>query len=130
MKIIIQYFISIMILFPIIIFSLIYVIGRKRHKTHIKSFGYAADITTMILFFSVPLSIAGLWGKDFSVIVFVITLLIAIIFTYIEWKTEKEIKVLPLFKKIWRVYFIFLSTSYIIVWIFGLIHSIVEYLTY
>ncbi len=93
-----------------------------------KAFGFAADVTTLVLFFSVPLSMSSLWGKNFSVFVFIIAILIAIIFTYIDWRTKKEIEVLPLFKKVWRLYFILLTFCYMIIWIIGLVQSIMAYI--
>lgn len=92
-------------------------------------FGVAADLTTFILFFSVPLSISSLWGMQYSGIVFVVALFIAIIFTYIDWKSKKEIELLPLFKKIWRVLFILLSVTYFFVWLIGIVQHILLTIT-
>ncbi|MBD8025870.1 DUF3397 family protein [Ureibacillus sp. Re31] len=126
MKIMIQYIVSTIIFFPIILFFITYVIWRKRKKTNIQSIGTAADVTTFVLFFSVPLSIASLWGENYSGIVFIVAIFIAIIFTYIDWRTKKEIKILSLFKKIWRLFFILLTISYIVIWFVGLIQSIMN----
>ena len=101
-----------------------YFISRKRGKGKVESVGLASDLTTAILFFSVPLSIFSIWGKSYHIIVFIIAILIAIIFTFLDWKTKKEIHLLPLFKKIWRTYFILLVMAYLIVWMIGLIRSI------
>lgn len=125
---IIQYLVSAIICFPIILFFITYAIFRKRKKSDAKSFGYAADATTFILLFSVPLSISSLWGMKYYVLVFVIELVIAIIFTYQDWRTKKEIEILPLLKKIWRSYFIILTIAYIVIWVVGLIQSIIEYI--
>ncbi|WP_225230073.1 DUF3397 family protein [Ureibacillus galli] len=122
----IQYIVSTIIFFPIILFFITYVIWRKRKKTNIQSIGTAADVTTFVLFFSVPLSIASLWGENYSGIVFIVAIFIAIIFTYIDWRTKKEIKILSLFKKIWRLFFILLTISYIVIWFVGLIQSIMN----
>ncbi|MFC7685517.1 DUF3397 family protein [Ureibacillus sp. GCM10028918] len=127
MKIIIQYLVSIIIFFPIILFFIAYVLSRKRKKSKAKSFGVASDVTTIVLFFSVPLSISSLWEKNYNVFVFVIAIVIAIIFTYIDWRTKKEIEVLRLLKKTWRLYFILLTIAFLIIWIVGLIQSIIEY---
>ena len=125
---IIQYLVSAIICFPIILFFITYAIFHKRKKSVAKSFGYAADATTFILLFSVPLSISSLWGMKYYVLVFVIELVIAIIFTYQDWRTKKEIEILPLLKKIWRSYFIILTIAYIVIWVVGLIQSIIEYI--
>lgn len=104
-------------------------ICKKLRISRAKRFGYAADLTTFVLFFSVTLSISSLWNMNLSMIVFVIALIIAMIFTYLEWRTKKEIEVPSLLKKIWRVLFIYLTISYIVVWIIGLVQSIIEYVS-
>lgn len=127
MKLVIQFLVSAIICFPIILFSITYAICYLRKKNVVKCFGYSADATTFILLFSVPLSISSVWGLNYYSIVFVIEIVIAIIFTYIDWRTKKEIEILPLLKKIWRLYFILLTIAYIVIWIVGLIQSIIDY---
>lgn len=127
MKSLIQYLVSIIIFFPIILFFITYFIARKRKKGKVKSFGTASDLTTFVLFFSVPLSISSLWEKNYNIIIFIIAIVIAIIFTYIDWRTKKEIEILGLIKKTWRLYFILLTLAFIVIWIVGLIQSIIEY---
>lgn len=127
MKVFIHYLVSTIILFPIILFFITYAICRKRKKDNVKSFGYAADTTTFILFFSVPLSITSLWGMNYHIFVFIIAIFIAIIFTYIDWRTKKEIEIMPLLKKTWRLYFILLTIAYLVIWIVGIIQSIINY---
>ncbi|QCR31702.1 DUF3397 family protein [Lysinibacillus sp. SGAir0095] len=127
MKILIHYLVSIIIFFPIILFTITYFIARKRKKSKLKSFGMASDVTTIVLFFSVPLSISSLWDKNYNILIFIIAIIIAIIFTYIDWRTKKEIEVLRLIKKTWRLYFILLTIAFVAIWIVGLIQSIIEY---
>lgn len=126
MKIFFQYFISIIILFPIIPFLITFIMF-KRNKGTIKSIGIASDITTFILLFSVPLMIRGLWKFHFTWIMLIGLIIIGIIFTYLDWRKKKELEILPLLKKIWRMYFIFLSILFILIWIVGLITSIIEF---
>ena len=127
MKALIHYLVSIIIFFPIILFFITYFIGRKRKKSKVKAFGMASDATTVVLFFSVPLSISSLWEKNYNIIILIIAIVIAIIFTYIDWRTKKEIEILRLIKKTWRLYFILLSIAFVVIWIVGLIQSIMEY---
>jgi len=126
-KMLVEYIISIIIFFPIILFSITYFIARKGKKSKVKSFGFASDATTLVLFFSVPLSISSLWEKNYNSIVFVVAIFIAIIFTYIDWRTKKEIEILALLKKVWRLYFILLTMAFLVIWIVGLIQSIIDY---
>ncbi|ACA39029.1 conserved hypothetical protein [Lysinibacillus sphaericus C3-41] len=53
--------------------------------------------------------------------------MMAMIFTYIDWRTKKEIEVKPLLKKIWRFLFLLLSTAYAVICIIGVIQSLVDY---
>ncbi|MCM3386655.1 DUF3397 family protein [Ureibacillus chungkukjangi] len=122
-----HYLVSIIIFFPIILFIITYFLGRKGKKSRVKSFGLASDVTTVVLFFSVPLSISSLWEKNYNIIILIIAIVIAMIFTYIDWRTKKEIEVLRLIKKTWRLYFILLTIAFVVIWIVGLIQSIIEY---
>ena len=90
--------------------------------------GFAADVTTFILFFSVPLAFKSIWGTSFSLHIVIIALLIALGLTFLDWRTKKEIDVPLLLKKIWRIYFILLSVLYISSWVIGLTVNIVDYL--
>lgn len=126
--IVVEVGISAIIFCPIILFIVTYILLRNRMSS-VARFGVAADLTTFILFFSVPLSISSLWGMQYSGIVFVVALFIAIIFTYIDWKSKKEIELLPLFKKIWRVLFILLSVTYFFVWLIGIVQHILLTIT-
>lgn len=129
MKIILEYVLGTLIFMPIIVFIISYVVIRKLLKKRINSFGVAADITTLVLFFSVSLSLSTLWGVTFSVIAIVISIFIGIAMTYFDWKNKKEIEVVPLLRRIWRVQFMYLFFLYTIVWIIGIIQSIIVFTT-
>ena len=85
-------------------------------------------MTTFILFFSVPLAIHSVWGEFLFLPIIIVALLIALAFTYVDWRTKKEIDVPVLLKKIWRVYFIVLSIMYLGTWLIGLSLNVMEYL--
>jgi hypothetical protein len=125
---IVQFFIAAIVLCPIIAFFVTYVICRKFQLDKYKAIAFAADVTTGILFFSISIAIKGLWEFSVFIPIVVTALVIAILFTYIDWRTKKEIEIKPLLKKIWRVYFIILSVSYFLVWIIGLTHSIIIFM--
>lgn len=126
MTMFVQYIISVILLFPIIPFFITFIIFKKR-KGKMKSFSLAADITTFFLLFSIPLMIKGIWKMNFSWILFVVLIAMGMILTFIDWSKKKEIEIIPLLKKIWRVYFIFLSFLFILIWIIGLILSIIDF---
>ena len=113
---------------PLIVLLLTFIICRKLRIKKTYAFGFGADVTTFILFFSVPLAVHSVWGASLFIPITIIALLIAIGFTYVDWRTKKEIDVPVLLKKIWRVYFILLSIMYLGAWIVGLSLNVMEYL--
>ncbi|MEG0473225.1 MAG: DUF3397 domain-containing protein [Solibacillus sp.] len=124
-----QYIVATVIVCPLLAFLIVFIGCRKiRIEKHI-AIGLAADVTTAILFFSVPIAIQALWAFTLFIPIYLVALLIAVIFTYIDWKKKKEIQVMLLLKKIWRAYFLLLGTAYFFVWIIGLAHSVTIYLT-
>ncbi|MFJ7730554.1 DUF3397 domain-containing protein [Lysinibacillus sp. NPDC097231] len=128
MKDILHIIISIIIFCPILLFAIVYVIGRKVKIRGTHAFGAASDVTTVCLFFSVPLAIGVLWSVNVGAILVILALMMAMIFTYIDWRTKKEIEVKPLLIKIWRFQFLILSAAYIVICIVGVIQSVLEYL--
>jgi len=120
--------ISIIIFCPILLFVIVYLISRKVKFRGTHAFGVASDVTTLCLFFSVPLAIRVLWNVNVSALLVTLALMMAIIFTYIDWRTKKEIEVKSLLRKIWRFQFLVLSTAYIVICLVGVIQSVIEYL--
>lgn len=123
-----QFMLATLIIFPIIAFILTLLICRKLKFSKHKVIGFAADVTTFILLFSVPIAIRSLWGLSIWIPMLVVLLMIAIIITYTDWRTKKEIEVQPLLKKIWRVYFLLLSIAYFVVWVVGMTHSVMIFM--
>ncbi|WP_155590129.1 DUF3397 domain-containing protein [Lysinibacillus cavernae] len=128
MKDLLHIVISIIIFCPIVLFVIVYLVGRKVKIPGTHAFGAASDATTLCLFFSVPLAIGVLWHVNVGALLVILAIMMAMIFTYIDWRTKKEIEVRPLLKKIWRFLFLILSTAYVVICIVGVIQSIVEYL--
>jgi len=129
-KMVFAYVLGTLILLPIIAFFIAYLIFRKFLKKKANySFRLAADVTTFFLFFSVAISISTLWGTAISIVVITISFLIAIIMTFIDWRTRKEIEVIPLLRRIWRVQFVYLFLVYNIVWIVGIVQNILLFVT-
>ncbi|WP_285397937.1 DUF3397 domain-containing protein [Lysinibacillus sp. fls2-241-R2A-57] len=120
--------ISIVIFCPILLFVIVYLISRKIKIRGTHAFGAASDMTTFCLFFSVPLAIDVLWNINVSALLVSLAIMMAMVFTYIDWRTKKEIEVKALLRKIWRFQFLVLSTAYIVICIIGVIQSVIEYL--
>jgi len=119
---------GVILLCPLIVLLLTFMICRKLRIKKKYAFGFGADVTTFILFFSVPLAIHSIWEVSLFLLIIIVALLIALGFTYVDWRTKKEIDVPVLFKKIWRVYFILLSVMYLGTWLIGLSLNVMEYL--
>lgn len=125
---VVRFVLATIILCPIFAFIVTLIICRKIRLGKNKAIGYSADVTTGLLFFSVPIAIRALWDISIVIPVLVTALIIAIFFTYIDWRTKKEIEVKPLLKKIWRIYFILLSITYFLIWAVGLTHSVIIFM--
>lgn len=129
MKMVLAYVLGTLIFLPLTVLIICYMFFRKILKKQANdSFGYAADVTTIFLYFSVTIAISTLWNSSISAAVFVISILIGMTMTYIDWRTKKEIQVLPLLKRIWRVQFLYLIVVYAIVWLVGIIQSVIFFI--
>ena len=109
---------------PFLLFVFIYFMFLKRKKR--KALGVASDATTFLLFFSVPASVEFLWGYSVSAFVYFVALMLAIILLVIEWRTAKEIEIIPFFRKLWRTCFLLLAFAYALVWLAGLVIIIIK----
>ncbi|HSI66780.1 MAG TPA: DUF3397 family protein [Planococcus sp. (in: firmicutes)] len=120
--IILQTVATIFIFAPFIAFFGIILLTRRKLKR--KSIGLAADLTTFLLLFSVPVSIETVWGYSIAGILYSLAVLLAILLLIIEWKSSKEIEVLKYIQKTWRIYFLVFCTAYVMVWLSGLTQAL------
>ncbi len=93
MKDILHIVISVIIFCPILLFVIVYAVSRKVNIRGTHAFGAASDVTTFWLFFSVPLAIGALWGVNVGALLVMLAIVLAIVFTYVDWRTKKEIEV-------------------------------------
>ncbi|MCM3610731.1 DUF3397 domain-containing protein [Planococcus sp. MERTA32b] len=117
---------AVFIFAPFLSFILLIFLTRKKLKR--RAVGLSADVTTFLLFVSVPVSMEALWGVNISFAVSVTAIIIAIILLVIEWKKSKEIEVLKYIRKTWRLYFLLLSVSYILIWLTGLTLTVISFI--
>lgn len=116
---------AILIFAPFLAFILLLLISRKKLKR--RAIGFSADLTTFLLFVSVPVSVEALWSVEISFAVSVIAILIAIPLLVLEWKKSKEIEVLKYIRKTWRLYFLLLSAGYLLIWVAGLALTVISF---
>ena len=115
---------TIFLYIPFLLFIFVYFLFLRKKKR--KALGVASDITTFLLFFSVPASVDFLLGYSVSAIVYFVALVLAIVLLVIEWRTAKEIEIIPFFRKLWRTYFLLLASVYALVWLVGLVIVIIK----
>jgi len=122
--------VSFLIAFPAVLFVVFYILQfvllRKRKM---KAFGVTADVTTFFLFFSVPAVVYAFWMLNIFSYIVVGALLIGIALTIVEWKTKKEVLIMPLFRKIWRTLFLVLNLLYIGAFVVGSVQFIWNYVS-
>lgn len=113
---------------PATAFILIVFFTRKRMGY--RSIGLAADFTTFLLFFSVPIAIGSLWNFDATFISYSTALVVAIAMLIAEWKKSKEIEILKFGRKTWRLYFLLYSIAYSAIWIAGITIALNDFLSF
>ena len=122
-----KYLLAIFLFFPFFFTIISLFVLKKIGLSKPKAFGVAADLTTPFFVIALPIIAKSIWGWSFSTILLGVLLIVAIIFTYFEWRTQKEIDIPLLLKKIWRSYFLLLSILYIVLMIVGLVYWIINY---
>lgn len=124
----IQSLVSALIIFPILIFMLVWWGAKAIGIRKAKRIGLAADVTTVVLFFAVA-SVYNLLGIPNPITNLLLFLLfIAIILIVILWRKKQDVGPRIIFRLLWRIYFIVLSLFYFVGWIIGLTRSIMSYL--
>ncbi len=121
--------VSIFILVPALLFILSLLLFRTVLKKGKKSIGLAADVTTILLFFSVAHVYKVVFEGTIGFILIISSILLATILTIIDWRTKKEIEIIPLLRKIWRLLFILLCLLYALIWLIGVIRYVLTYIS-
>lgn len=114
--IILQGLLSVILFIPHSIFIGMLALSKKVEAITV---GRAADVTTVALLISVPLALEALTGKKLGFALFSLLIIIAMYSTIKVWRTEKDIPILKLSRKIWRIYFVLLSMLYVIAMLVG-----------
>jgi len=122
-----KYLLAVFLLFPFFFTIISLFLLKKIGFSRSKALGYATDLTTPILFIALPIVVKSIWGWSIGAILLGVLLVIAIVFTYFEWRSQKEIDIPLLLKKIWRAYFLLLSVMYIVLMIVGIVYWIINY---
>ncbi|MGG0667128.1 DUF3397 domain-containing protein [Sporosarcina koreensis] len=118
---------AILVLFPFVITIAFLIVMRKMGKAPAAVIGKAADFTTPFLFLSVYITSMTIFGKGTGFYIMSIAILIAIFLAIVERTKEKEFQISRVLQKTWRVYFLLLSLSYVILLVIGVSFKISEY---
>lgn len=127
MKEVISGLIGIIILFPLIVTLSYVVFMKKRGRAPAKTVGRAADVTTPFLFLAVYVVSYVIFGEGTGWYITGIAIVVAIILVIIERLRAKDFKILRVLQRAWRLYFLALSATYIILVVMGITIKIVEY---
>lgn len=125
---IIQNIVSVALFLPYLVLFIVLFVALKSNIKPALAFGMAADVTTFVLFFAVPIAVEALFDAKTMIYMLCIALVLSMFMTYKEWTNKKEIELLPLLRKIWRFLFILLSLVYIIVLLSGFIVKLMNYM--
>lgn len=118
---------AILVLFPFFITITFLIIMRKMGRAPAAVVGKAADFTTPFLFLSVYITSMTIFGSGTGFYIMSIAILIAIFLAIMERTKEKEFQISRVMQKTWRLYFLLLSLSYVILLVIGVSIKISEY---
>lgn len=120
--------ISIFILFPILLFLLILLVGKYWYGDVKKSFRLAADITTFFLIVSVHFLLKTIFGKSFLIGIILLLLLNLAIFSWFGLKIKGSMEIKRLLKGYWRFTFLLFLALYILLMIYGIFSGALQFL--
>ena len=118
---------GILIFCPYIVTILVLMIYRRLGTAPASVLGQAADLTTPFLFLSVYIISQTIYGDLVGVYIATIAIIIVIIYSIFEKMYVKEFMIKRFLRKVWRLFFLLLSSSYVILLIIGLVLKIMEY---
>ena len=118
-----------LLLFPYIITIVFLVVIKKMGRAPATAIGLAADVTTPFLFLTVYVVSRTIIGEQTGVYIITIALMIVIFRVVMERMKVKEFQIAYVLRKTWRLYFLVLTASYILLLLSGIIMKVVEYTT-
>ncbi len=119
---------AILILIPFIITFGIIVSMRGKRKSIQRVVGYAADWTTPLLFLSVYVITTSAFGQGKAVIIVGAALSVGILYALIERIRVKDFQIVRFLRKMWRLFFLLLSGTYVILLLVAFFLSVLTYI--
>ncbi|WP_339249537.1 DUF3397 domain-containing protein [Sporosarcina sp. FSL W8-0480] len=119
--------IGIVIVCPFLVTIAVLVTMRKMGKAPARVLGQAADWTTPFLFLAVYISATAIFGDGVGYYIAGIAIFIAILLAIAERMKVKEFIITRYLQKTWRLYFLILGLSYLVLIVTGVIFKVSEY---
>ncbi|MCI1589725.1 MAG: DUF3397 domain-containing protein [Heyndrickxia oleronia] len=119
-------FISIFIMLPFLGYFLSFILVKQLTRNHRRAVSIAIDITTLILIISVHFLIKGIWGQSLLWLIMLIILMIGLVFVVFYRSVRDEIEYSRVFKGFWRLNFLFFTTIYIILFVYGMTSRLLD----
>lgn len=120
---------SVFVIYPVVVFLVVFLFCKFFLRKRKKSIGIAADISTFFLYFSITNLFSFVFLKEIGWYLVIFSIILATIITFLDWRSKKEIEVIPLLRKIWRLLFLLLCLTYAFLWLFGVIRYVLSYIS-
>ncbi|MCM3237827.1 DUF3397 domain-containing protein [Heyndrickxia oleronia] len=111
---------------PFLGYFLSFILVKQLTRNHRRAVSIAIDITTLILIISVHFLIKGIWGQSLLWLIILIILMIGLVFVVFYRSVRDEIEYSRVFKGFWRLNFLFFTTIYIILFVYGMTSRILD----
>ena len=108
-----------LISFPPLLFMMLFTLFTRMLKDPARGLSRAADVTTVFLLPAVPIVFRSITGIHAGFPFAMAVTLFALAMTWRERKTRRELEILPLLRKIWRLLFLLCSVLYMVLLISG-----------
>lgn len=128
MKEMVQYLMSLIIIFPYLMMLLLYFSVKVIGKSSVRSFRIAADLTVPLLFLSVCILLRVVVHIHAGFYLLTGILVIGIGFAVAERIRSKEFRIQNMLRNFWRMLFLVLSLFYIILLLLGIVKNVIEFL--
>ncbi|GEK32653.1 DUF3397 family protein [Kurthia sibirica] len=112
---VISWIVQAILICPWIVWGLLFIGLKKSKRGQQNAFQFASDVTTFILLWSITVIIELFFNINIMMLPIIVAIILAIILLLIEWRTHTELDVIKFIKKIWRIFFIVLTISYIVI---------------
>ncbi|MBM7659467.1 hypothetical protein JOC85_000234 [Bacillus mesophilus] len=111
---------------PLLGFVLVFSILRLVVDQKRRAFHYSIDITTLLLIISVYFLGQVVFGISLFAHILIFTLVLAIIFVFINWKINEEVKINKVIKGVWRCNFLVFLVIYLVFIVYGIVERVWE----